>query len=185
MFTFNIFQQRQSINKCTPNYWNIILYSNDLHFRVYNSLLSCWLCRQFIPDVVTRAVGNATMRQTRNIVRFQFKLAWNVIVHQHQNPFSIQPKHLTPNSRYIKLKFISNLVIVLIGFLIFIRQMKICSLFIQLVLLVSPLMLVGVSHAADDTFTNDALQAHNDYRAKHGAPPMTISQSVIYSFFRL
>ena len=63
--------------------------------------------------------------------------------------------------------------------------MKICSLFIQLVLLVSPLMLVGVSHAADATFTNDALQAHNDYRAKHGAPPMTISQSVIYSFFRL
>ena len=44
--------------------------------------------------------------------------------------------------------------------------------------LLASLLTVNVGQAADATFTNDALQAHNDYRAKHGAPPMTISQSV-------
>jgi uncharacterized protein YkwD len=49
---------------------------------------------------------------------------------------------------------------------------------IKFCLVLASVLTANIGQAADAEFTNDALQAHNRYRADHGAPPLTINQKV-------
>jgi len=49
---------------------------------------------------------------------------------------------------------------------------------IKFCLVLASVLTANIGQAADAEFINDALQAHNTYRAKHGAPPLTINPVV-------